>query len=130
MKLPNPPTPPSNGCAEFTLKKPPPFVPSCLIAIWPATGPRAIVWPNPWMPRRRDRGPEGLDDALRHEQHGHDRREREQDVDGPADEVAPEVAELVASWSATNPRNSATSTAMPTAADTKFWNVSASIWLR
>ncbi len=31
----------SNGWAEFTLKKPPPFVPSCLIAIWEAAGPRA-----------------------------------------------------------------------------------------
>src|SRR5262249_46954701 len=30
----------------------------------------------------------------------------------------------------TNPRNSAMRTAMPTAAETKFWNVSASIWLR
>ena len=48
-KLPSGPAP-SNGCAEFTLKNPPPFVPSCLIAIWDATGPRAIVWSNPWMP--------------------------------------------------------------------------------
>jgi hypothetical protein len=40
----------SNGWAELTLKNPPPFVPSCLIAIWLATGPRAIVCPNPWMP--------------------------------------------------------------------------------
>ena len=48
-KLPNG-LPPSNGCAEFTLKNPPPFVPSCLIAICEATGPRAIVCSNPWMP--------------------------------------------------------------------------------
>ncbi len=33
----------SNGCAAFALKKPPPFVPSCLIASWLATGPIAIV---------------------------------------------------------------------------------------
>ena len=33
----------SNGCAEFVLKKPPPFVPSCLIAIWLAAGPPGIV---------------------------------------------------------------------------------------
>src|SRR5690349_25149256 len=33
----------SNGCAELTLKKPPPLVPSCLIAIWDAAGPTAIV---------------------------------------------------------------------------------------
>ncbi len=29
----------SNGCAELTLKNPPPLVPSCLIAIWLAAGP-------------------------------------------------------------------------------------------
>ncbi len=34
----------SNGCAEFTLKKPPPLVPSCLIATCEAAGPTARVW--------------------------------------------------------------------------------------
>ena len=29
----------SNGCAELTLKKPPPLVPSCLMAICEAAGP-------------------------------------------------------------------------------------------
>ena len=33
----------SNGCAAFALKKPPPLVPSCLIASCDATGPIAIV---------------------------------------------------------------------------------------
>ena len=33
----------SNGCAAFALKKPPPFVPSCLMASWLATGPIAMV---------------------------------------------------------------------------------------
>ena len=33
----------SNGCAELTLKKPPPFVPSCLIAICDAAGPTAMI---------------------------------------------------------------------------------------
>ena len=33
----------SNGCAELTLKKPPPLVPSALMISWLATGPRAIV---------------------------------------------------------------------------------------
>ena len=32
----------SNGCAELVLKKPPPFVPSSLIASCEATGPIAI----------------------------------------------------------------------------------------
>jgi hypothetical protein len=31
----------SNGCAELTLKNPPPFVPSCFIAICEAAGPTA-----------------------------------------------------------------------------------------
>ncbi len=34
----------SYGCAELTLKKPPPFVPSCLIAICEAAGPTARIW--------------------------------------------------------------------------------------
>ena len=58
----------SNGCAELTLKNPPPLVPSCLIATWLATGPpgiscsgaastvRAAVkpskfWITPWLTR-------------------------------------------------------------------------------
>src|SRR5512146_3297399 len=31
----------SNGCAELTLKNPPPFVPNCLMAICEAAGPTA-----------------------------------------------------------------------------------------
>ena len=38
----------SNGIALFTLKNPPPFVPSCLIAICEAAGPSARVWSKPW----------------------------------------------------------------------------------
>ncbi len=37
----------SNGCAELVLKKPPPFVPSSLIASCEATGPIAIDWVRP-----------------------------------------------------------------------------------
>ena len=33
----------SKGCEELTLKKPPPFVPSCLIAICEAAGPTAMT---------------------------------------------------------------------------------------
>ena len=33
----------SNGCAALALKKPPPLVPSILIATWDATGPTAMV---------------------------------------------------------------------------------------
>ena len=37
----------SNGMAELTLKKPPPLVPSCLIATCDATGPTASSWSAP-----------------------------------------------------------------------------------
>ena len=34
----------SKGWAELALKKPPPFVPSCLIATWLAAGPPGMDW--------------------------------------------------------------------------------------
>ena len=37
----------SNGIELLTLKNPPPLVPSCLIEIWEAAGPRARVWSRP-----------------------------------------------------------------------------------
>ena len=37
----------SNGCALLALKKPPPFVPICLIAICDAAGPRGMTWRLP-----------------------------------------------------------------------------------
>ena len=40
----------SNGCAELVLKKPPPLVPSSLIASCEATGPIAIVCVMPLIP--------------------------------------------------------------------------------
>jgi len=39
----------SNGCALLALKKPPPFVPSCLMAICEATGPAGITCCAPSM---------------------------------------------------------------------------------
>ena len=54
----------------------PPFVPSCLIAICEATGPRAIVWPRALKRRRGRMSLEGLRNALPDQQHGHDDRER------------------------------------------------------
>ncbi len=41
----------SNGMALLTLKKPPPLVPSCLIAICEATGPSASDCSKPWTVR-------------------------------------------------------------------------------
>ena len=37
----------SNGIVLLTLKKPPPLVPSCFIAICDAAGPSARVWSRP-----------------------------------------------------------------------------------
>src|SRR5579871_240009 len=37
----------SNGCAEFALNQPPPFVPRCLMLVRGATTPRLIIcWPS------------------------------------------------------------------------------------
>ena len=122
--------PPSNGCAEFTLKNPPPFVPSCLIAIWLATGPPGIacVWPatvftsvKPWVFWITPQATSTM---------ANDERDREQDAQRGAHEVDPEVADRALARRVTRPRISATMTAMPAAADTKFWTVSPIIWVR
>ena len=62
----------SNGYAELTLKKPPPFVPSSLMTSCEATGPAL----------------ERLDDALRDEHEADDDRDRQQDIDERPHEVA------------------------------------------
>ena len=43
----------SNGWAELTLKKPPPFVPSSLMTSWDPTGPAVSDWITPWETRNR-----------------------------------------------------------------------------
>ncbi len=120
----------SNGCAELTLKKPPPLVPSSLIASWEATGPIAIVcapplvrpdtcryvakfWIDPWK----------ISTSGDHDRH------RQQDVEDvrirscqkfPSDlPLRPMI-----------PRISAIATQMPTAAEAKFCTVSPAIWLK
>ena len=148
----------SNGWAELTLKKPPPFVPSCLMAICEAAGPTAItcsvsvdffvlgwpfssraglpslsvigssyevgcttaafayapnVWTTPWetriSARTKDTG-----------------RRMYRVVRVRSTQKLPTVA----LDRRANPRIIATSTAMPAAADTKFWTVRPSIWVR
>ncbi len=86
----------SNGWAELALKKPPPFVPTCLIATWLAAGPRAIVWRAPSRVWRGDGPVEGHDDAAGDEDHGQHQGERQEDVVGATDEIGPEVADPVA----------------------------------
>ncbi len=84
----------SKGCDEFTLKNPPPFVPSCLIAICEAAGPIGSSWsPPPSSHVGGDVRAEVLDDALRDlDEREHD-GERQQDVQRRAGHVDPEVAQ-------------------------------------
>ena len=88
----------SNGWAELALKNPPPFVPSCLMAIWLATGPPGIDWTtvsataasigvaSVWPARFCTTPPSDSSD-------GDDERQRQQDAQRGAGEVDPEVAE-------------------------------------
>ena len=94
----------SNGCAELALKKPPPLVPSCLMAICEAAGPTAIVcvvivWPSAVDVRlhqlRLLRRSQRLHDPLRHQHDGEDERERQQHVENGPGQVHPEVAQPV-----------------------------------
>ena len=90
----------SNGWAEFVLKNPPPFVPSCLMATWLATGPagdrlrRSTVGGDGRVDGRGRREPgEVLHDAAAGQHDRHDERQRQQDPQRRAHEVDPEVAE-------------------------------------
>ena len=88
----------SNGWAELALKKPPPFVPSCLIAIWLATGPPGmdcVTSGGDGAVERRGVGEaaEVLHDAAERQQDGDDERQRQEDPQRRAGQVDPEVAE-------------------------------------
>ena len=65
----------SNGCAEFALTSPPPFVPSSLIASWLAIGPPVDRLRRARDGRRLGEAAEVLDDALARE-HERDARPR------------------------------------------------------
>ena len=115
----------SKGCAELALKKPPPLVPSILIASCEATGPIAMDcvaaltssitgWPFSVLQRlavgavlrllvrvdleRRDlaRRVEVLDHALADEKNGEHQGDRQQHVESHAGQVDPEVADASA----------------------------------
>ena len=111
----------SNGCDALAFMKPPPFVPSILIATCEAMGPCAIVWVvmRPLLHHRACRrrlddvafvvlfstwivkgsrslalvvGLEILDHALRDQEHGEDEADGQQQVIGHPHEVHPEIA--------------------------------------
>ena len=119
----------SSGWAELALKKPPPFEPSCLIASWLATGPPGIVCScfssvvtvsDPvkfWIT------PPAMSATAMTNASG--RRIRVM-VRVRSTQKLPRVVER----RRTRPRMMATMTAMPAAAETKFWTVRPIIWER
>ena len=119
----------SNGNAELTLKKPPPLVPSCLIATCEATGPSASVWSSAGERRERLRAGERLHDALGDEDQRADDRERQQDVESVRVRSCQKLPSSLPLRRA-KPRITAARTAMPTAAETKFCTASPAIWVK
>ncbi len=109
----------SNGCDEFALKKPPPFVPSSLMTSCDATGPPGMVWVPPVIvvtsvkPVKFWTTPPMI---------------RTIDITmarGSSTRPTPRTRStqklpIVAEPRRAKPRTSATATAMPTAAETKF----------
>ncbi len=86
----------SKGCAELALKKPPPLVPSILIASCEATGPCAMSLLEPLDARHLGVGVEVLRHALPDEEEREDDADRQQDVEHAARQVHPEVAQMPA----------------------------------
>ena len=116
----------SNGCAELALKKPPPLLPSSLMASWLATGPpvRTCEWPASvcivvsvklWTtPPATSRI--AATNAIGRRMRIVPRVRSTQKF--PSDPLRER----------TKPRMSATATAMPTAAERKFWTARPTIW--
>ena len=124
----------SKGKEELGPKKPPPFVPRCLIATWLAAGPRGM---RSLLALERKRGHvagETLDDALAREDEGDDDRERKEDVEDAPRHVDPEIADGCGARSrhsfrrAAMPRMTATATDMPAAAERKFCTARPTAW--
>ncbi len=113
----------SNGCAELALKNPPPFVPSCLIASWPATGPMARICVAPssvWMVAYGWKfwiAPCCTKSSASSSEKG------SSTYSVPRVRSTQKLPSLPADWRAM-PRTNATASAIPTAADAKLWNAS------
>ena len=107
----------SNGCAEFALKNPPPFVPSCLITSWLATGPIAMVCVDA-LERRDLRGTDVKFwiTPLLHEHERNDDRSRERARRACRARDRPRSCRAILLICARCLRMNATATAMPTAA--------------
>jgi hypothetical protein len=117
----------SNGCAELALKKPPPFVPSSLIASWLATGPPGIVCAPPVR----------VETAVSPAKFCTTPLTRSTMANSAARGSRTRIVMRVRSTQKlpsrsvcvrTSPRTRATATAMPTAADRKFCTARPAIW--
>ena len=83
----------SKGCAALTLKKPPPLVPSCLMASWLATGPSAIVCLAPSSVVASTLPASVCGTPVSANSSADDDRQRQQHVERRAGHIDPEVAE-------------------------------------
>ena len=119
----------SNGWAELALYGPPPFSPSSLIASWLAIGPPGIDWVTPctvvaWVKPWRFCTTPWLASTI-----------AITIASGSSTRIVPRVRStqklpIVAERRRTKPRISATATARPTAAETKFCTARPAIWVR
>ena len=113
----------SNGCVQFGPKKPPPFVPSCLMVRNAATGPRAIDLFDAFQRRRVRRAGQ---------RHGHSAQDHERWPQRARAAAAPETwraarsrKKLPISLRPASPRAIAASAAMPVAAETNCSHIRA-----
>ena len=112
----------SNGWAELALKKPPPLVPSSLIASWLATGPPGRVWLPPAIVLTTRSGsrfwitPQIISSSATTMLIGSSSRST---IRVRSTQKLP----IELTCRAAKPRSNAAATAIPTAADTKFCTV-------
>ena len=131
----------SKGWAEFALKKPPPLVPSCLMAICDAAGPVAIAWVVTAAVLPSADAAIGCSNvaavgALQFCTTPCDTNTRAKMNDAGSNiqtverQRSTHALPIVAARSRTKPRANATSTAMPVAAERKFCTPSPSAWVK
>ena len=128
----------SNGCAEFTPKNPPPFVPNCLIAIWLAAGPPGIIWVSITVPSSNVYGSINLTSwyCLKFWTTPCDTKNKETTIDSGNkiynNDLVKSTQKLPTSFDFLfiKPRITATNTEIPTAAERKFWTDNPNIWVK